>query len=164
MSIVKNKYGEKYFHVFMLSSDIFIISDIYDTHIFSYMFQCMFMQFFFLFIQIFKKESFLKTALDCGEVVWSRGLLRKGHGLCHGVSGNAYAFVSLYQETEDPRHIYRACKFAEWCINHRDNRDRIPDRPFSLFEGDKLINYFYLFFNQSRPRSDKTARRYCGKF
>lgn len=35
--------------------------------------------------------------MECGEVIWKRGILRKGCGLCHGTAGNAYAFLSLYQ-------------------------------------------------------------------
>lgn len=33
---------------------------------------------------------YLAWAEDAADVVWARGLLRKGNGLCHGVSGNAY--------------------------------------------------------------------------
>ncbi len=35
-----------------------------------------------------------------GEVIWSRGLLKKGWGLCHGTAGNGYAFIHLYQITK----------------------------------------------------------------
>ena len=31
---------------------------------------------------------YLKAALDAGEVVYRYGVLKKGFGLCHGVSGN----------------------------------------------------------------------------
>lgn len=33
----------------------------------------------------------IKRALDH---VWKYGVLKKGFGLCHGISGNAYAFLS----------------------------------------------------------------------
>ena len=26
--------------------------------------------------------------------IWKFGVLKKGFGLCHGISGNAYAFIS----------------------------------------------------------------------
>jgi hypothetical protein len=26
--------------------------------------------------------------------IWKYGVLKKGFGLCHGISGNAYAFIS----------------------------------------------------------------------
>lgn len=34
-----------------------------------------------------KDDKCLKAALRCGEVVWEKGLLRKGPGICHGVAG-----------------------------------------------------------------------------
>lgn len=171
--------------------------------------------------QVFKEDKYLKEAADCGEVIWQRGLLRKGYGICHGTAGNAYAFLSLYKLTQDKKHLYRACKvtppsrthppvqwigvfrtmkgfpaessvqrgfavtcgwmggcglrtaafarssvrppqpsppgaafpcssgrrmkvsqrlcfclqFAEWCLDYGTHGCRIPDRPYSLFEG-----------------------------
>ena len=36
-----------------------------------------------------------------------------GYGLCHGVAGNAYAFLALYRVTKDPRCLYRAMKVQD---------------------------------------------------
>jgi hypothetical protein len=35
--------------------------------------------------------------------IWKFGVLKKGFGLCHGISGNAYAFISpsLHQVLHD---------------------------------------------------------------
>lgn len=60
--------------------------------------------------QVFKEDKYLKEATECAEVVWHRGLLRKGYGICHGTAGNAYAFLSLYKLTQEKKHLYRACK------------------------------------------------------
>ncbi|KAG7278691.1 hypothetical protein CRUP_030085 [Coryphaenoides rupestris] len=84
---------------------------------------------------VFKDDKYLKDAVDCGEVIWQRGLLRKGYGICHGTAGNGYAFLSLYRLTQDKKYLYRACKFAEWCLGYGTHGCRIPDRPYSLFEG-----------------------------
>lgn len=84
---------------------------------------------------VFKDEKYLRDALECGELIWQRGLLRKGYGLCHGTAGNAYAFLALYRCTRDRKHLHRACKFAEWCLDYGTHGCRIPDRPYSLFEG-----------------------------
>ena len=46
----------------------------------------------------------------CGEVIWERGLLLKGLGLCHGTAGNAYSLLSLYQSTGRDYHLHRAIK------------------------------------------------------
>lgn len=44
--------------------------------------------------------AYLPAALRAGELVWQQGLLFKGPGLCHGVSGNAYALLRLYKTTQ----------------------------------------------------------------
>ncbi|XP_027005764.2 lanC-like protein 2 [Tachysurus fulvidraco] len=85
--------------------------------------------------KVFKDEKYLKDAAECGDVIWQRGLLRKGYGICHGTAGNGYAFLSLYKLTQEQKYLYRACKFAEWCLDYGTHGCRIPDRPYSLFEG-----------------------------
>ncbi|XP_023182477.1 lanC-like protein 2 isoform X2 [Xiphophorus maculatus] len=85
--------------------------------------------------KMFKEEKYLKEAIDCAEVIWQRGLLRKGYGICHGTAGNGYAFLTLYKLTQEKKYLYRACKFAEWCLDYGTHGCRIPDRPYSLFEG-----------------------------
>nr|XP_057907891.1 glutathione S-transferase LANCL1 isoform X1 [Doryrhamphus excisus] len=91
---------------------------------------------------VFGDSHYLENALQCGEVVWRWGLLKKGYGLCHGAAGNAYTFLALYRQTQDPKHLYRACMFAEWCINYGSHGCRTPDTPFSLFEGMAGTIYF----------------------
>jgi len=49
---------------------------------------------------------------DCAKVLWNRGLLRKGYGICHGVAGNAYGFLTAYQLTGDQKYIHQAIKVA----------------------------------------------------
>ncbi|VVD05218.1 unnamed protein product [Leptidea sinapis] len=100
--------------------------------------------------KIFKEEKYLKIALQCGEVVWERGLCTKGYSICHGVSGNTYAFLQLYQITKKPVHLYRACCFMEWCALERPGSQlHQPDRPASLFEG--LLGRIYLAEDINKP-------------
>ncbi|MBN3278603.1 LANC1 protein, partial [Polyodon spathula] len=87
--------------------------------------------------QMFGVDQYLSDAVQCGEVIWQRGLLKKGYGLCHGAGGNAYGFLALYKLTQDAKYLYRACKFAEWCLDYGKHGCRTPDTPFSLFEGMK---------------------------
>ena len=98
------------------------------------------------------ERRFLSAAVDSAELVWKRGLLRKGHGLCHGVAGNAYAFLQLYKTIksdpkptkDDPapaRYLYYALKFAEWCLEADGSRGS-PDTPYSMFEGAVGTLYF----------------------
>uniref|UniRef100_A0A8P4GTT2 Glutathione S-transferase LANCL1 n=1 Tax=Dicentrarchus labrax TaxID=13489 RepID=A0A8P4GTT2_DICLA len=97
---------------------------------------------FYYLMQAFGVPQYLVDALQCGEVVWHCGLLKKGYGLCHGAAGNAYAFLALYRQTQDPKHLYRACMFADWCMNYGKHGCRTPDTPFSLFEGMAGTIYF----------------------
>jgi len=94
--------------------------------------------FIHMFIQayrVFGDQRYLNEAHSCANVIWQRGLLRKGYGICHGAAGNGYAFLMLYQLTQDTKYLYRALKFAEWIFDYGKHGCRIADRPYSLFEG-----------------------------
>ncbi|XP_068629686.1 lanC-like protein 2 isoform X2 [Battus philenor] len=102
-----------------------------------------FIPLFLLAHQIFKEEKYVKIALKSCEVIWQRGLCTKGYSICHGVSGNAYSFLYMYQATKDPIHLYRACCFMQWCLMEKSGTElHSPDRPASLFEG--LLGRLYL--------------------
>nr|XP_060620855.1 glutathione S-transferase LANCL1-like [Anolis sagrei ordinatus] len=62
--------------------------------------------------KVFGEQKYLSDALQCAEVIWQWGLLKKGYGLCHGTAGNAYAFLTLYNLTQDMKYLYRACKIT----------------------------------------------------
>nr|XP_055062092.1 glutathione S-transferase LANCL1 [Misgurnus anguillicaudatus] len=99
----------------------------------------------YMLIQAFKVfgvKQYLQDALHCGEVIWQHGLLKKGYGLCHGAAGNAYGFLALFKITQDPKHLYRACMFADWCMNYGRHGCQTPDTPYSLFEGMAGTIYF----------------------
>jgi lantibiotic modifying enzyme len=51
-------------------------------------------------------------ALGGGELTWRAGPLEKGAGLCHGTSGNGYAFLVLFERTGDELWLMRARAFA----------------------------------------------------
>ncbi|KAK3001654.1 hypothetical protein RJ639_021650 [Escallonia herrerae] len=98
-------------------------------------------------------EDFLQAAVDAGEVVWNRGLLKRA-GVCHGISGNAYVFLSLYRLTGNVEFLYRAKAFA--CFLHDRAQVLISegilhrgDRPYSLFEG--IGGMAYLFLDMVEP-------------
>lgn len=92
--------------------------------------------------KVFGVKQYLEDASQCAEVLWQRGLLKKGYGLCHGASGNAYGFLALFKVTREAKHLYRACMFADWCMNYGKHGCRTPDTPFSLFEGMAGTIYF----------------------
>uniref|UniRef100_A0A6G1SP24 LanC-like protein 2 n=1 Tax=Aceria tosichella TaxID=561515 RepID=A0A6G1SP24_9ACAR len=91
---------------------------------------------------VYREQSYLDSALACGDVIWQRGILKKGFSLCHGISGNAYAFLHLYQLTRDPKHLYRAGKFAQYYFERSDTITWRADSPASLFEGYAGLAYF----------------------
>lgn len=85
---------------------------------------------------IFKDEKYLNSCYLSANLIWKKGLLRKGPGICHGVGGNGYAFLLMYRLTRDPVFLYRASKFMEFLLNPTFQKEaRTPDRPFSLYEG-----------------------------
>jgi hypothetical protein len=45
-------------------------------------------------------------------VVNNRGLLLKGNGICHGITGNAFALHSLFRATKDIKWLKRSYKFC----------------------------------------------------
>lgn len=69
---------------------------------------------FFDWRQVFGSPEYLNVAKESGEVVWSRGLLKKGYGLCHGVSGNAYSLMALYTFTKVSLNIFKYVIVCYW--------------------------------------------------
>ena len=115
--------------------------------------------------EFFGDAVFLEAALRCGQLIWQRGILRKGPGLCHGVSGNGFALLAIFKtlsRTEPPSSslskellaqarpalwYWRACKFAQVLFT-ADGSFRLeantPDRPASLYEGWAGVGPFLL--------------------
>lgn len=57
---------------------------------------------------ISNQNKYLEAAENACEFIWHRGLLKKGPGLCHGIAGNGYSFLKLYNVT-------KVCLFAKLC-------------------------------------------------
>lgn len=79
-----------------------------------------------------------------GELVYSRGLLRKGVGLCHGVAGSVFALLAIADVLDkgSPDEAYwlaGATDLAQLAIAYREyeakGEMKEPDRPYSLYEG-----------------------------
>ncbi|RCV42307.1 hypothetical protein SEVIR_9G204400v4 [Setaria viridis] len=98
--------------------------------------------------EVFHDDHFKQSAAGAAEVVWNRGLLKRV-GICHGVSGNAYTFLSLYRLTGNVEYLYRAKAFACFLLEKADEfiaegAMHGGDRPFSLFEGKAGMAYLLL--------------------
>lgn len=82
-----------------------------------------------------KDQRYLDSCVLAGDLVWRKGLLRKGPGICHGVAGNGYVFLLLYKLTGNKLYLYRAAKFADFMNSEEFESARVPDYPYSLYEG-----------------------------
>ncbi|KAJ1694144.1 hypothetical protein LUZ63_010842 [Rhynchospora breviuscula] len=103
--------------------------------------------------EVFKEDRFLHAASNAAEVVWNRGLLKRV-GICHGISGNAYTFLSLYRQTANKEYLYRAKAFTCFLLDRgieliAEGILHSGDRPFSLFEGQ--AGMAYLFLDMANP-------------
>lgn len=101
-----------------------------------------------IYPQVFGDKEFLDAATEGAEVVWNRGLLKRV-GICHGISGNAYIFLSLYQLTGNVKYLYRAKAFTCFLLDRAHkliSRGEMHggDRPYSLFEGQGGMAYLFL--------------------
>ncbi len=67
------------------------------------------------------------------ELVWQAGAPAddKGHGICHGTSGNGFALLAAFDRTQDELWLDRARRFA---IHALAQARRMPGR-YSLFTG-----------------------------
>jgi hypothetical protein len=77
--------------------------------------------------------------LAAAELIWHAGAHKdeKGHGLCHGTSGNGFALLKAFARTGDELWLERARRFA---LHALTQADRIATangrRRYSLFNGD----------------------------
>ncbi len=97
-----------------------------------------------------KTDSNISKQLDqlldeTGELVWQAGPLVKGSNICHGTSGNGYAFLYLYQKTGKSLWLNRARKFAMHAIEQcQKARCQYGQGRFTLWTGDAgLAIYLY---------------------
>jgi hypothetical protein len=67
------------------------------------------------------------------ELVWRAGPAgdEKGHGICHGTSGNGFALLAAFERTQDELWLDRARRFA---VHALAQAARMPAR-YSLFTG-----------------------------
>lgn len=84
---------------------------------------------------VWQDPRYLESCVRAGEMVWERGLLRKGPGICHGVAGSGYVFLLLYRLSGELRWLHRARQFAEFMFTDEFKAARTPDCPYSLYEG-----------------------------
>ncbi|KAL7495214.1 hypothetical protein ACHAWT_006933 [Skeletonema menzelii] len=90
-----------------------------------------------------RNQTYLEVAKGLtASVIQPRGLLCKGVGLCHGIAGNAFCFLSLANavheleiESNTSGEINASYQYANFALDHFDELKAVPDRPCSLYEG-----------------------------
>jgi hypothetical protein len=73
------------------------------------------------------------------ELIWQAGAHgdEKGHGLCHGTSGNGFALLKAFARTGDERWLDRARRFAVHALAQAERLAAANGRRrYSLFTGD----------------------------
>jgi hypothetical protein len=73
------------------------------------------------------------------ELVWQAGAHgdEKGHGLCHGTSGNGFALLKAFARTGDELWLERARRFAVHALGQAERQASANGRRrYSLFNGD----------------------------
>ena len=67
--------------------------------------------------------------------------MRKGVGLCHGISGNGFIFLSIYHAVslsimdDSEKFLNLAYSYANFALDNLEELEGIPERPYSLYEG-----------------------------
>ena len=80
-----------------------------------------------------------ELVLAGAELVWQVGAHgdEKGHGLCHGTSGNGFALLKVFARTGDERWLERARRFAVHALGQAERIAAANGRRrHSLFTGD----------------------------
>jgi len=65
----------------------------------------------------FNDPNYLEAIKKTAELIWEKGLLKKGNGICHGISGNGFALHSMFRFTNDQKWLERSIWFGIATIN-----------------------------------------------
>jgi hypothetical protein len=77
--------------------------------------------------------------LAAAELIWQAGAHgdEKGHGICHGTSGNGFALLKAFARTGDERWLERAQRFAVHALRQAERLRAANGRGrYSLWTGD----------------------------
>ncbi|KAK4764848.1 hypothetical protein SAY86_025938 [Trapa natans] len=105
--------------------------------------------------QVFADDKeFRDAAIEAGEVVWKSGL-DKRVGLADGISGNSYAFLSLYRLTGETIYEERAKVFGGFLIHNATRLVGLGHavNAYSLFQG--LAGTACMWFSLFDPENSR---------
>ena len=127
---------------------------------------------FLLAEELYPSNKFKETAFLCNKCLWERGLLYKGNGVCHGMSGVIYGLIKLYKFSNDELYLKEAIGICQGTFDpevqalvkkYEDPQRKcigIPDTPYSLMEGEGgcLVMYYDLVkVILNRGKNDKDS-------
>ncbi len=127
---------------------------------------------FLLAEELYPNNKFKDTAFLCNKCLWERGLLYKGNGVCHGMSGVIYGLIKLYKYSNDELYLKEAIGICQGTFDpevqalvkkYEDPQRKcigIPDTPYSLMEGEGgcLVMYYDLVkVILNREKKDKDS-------
>ena len=127
---------------------------------------------FLLAEELFPSNKFKETAFLCNKCLWERGLLYKGNGVCHGMSGVVFGLIKLYKFSYDELYLKEAMGICQGTFDpevqalvkkYEDPQRKcigIPDTPYSLMEGEGgcLVMYYDLVkVILNREKKDKDS-------
>ncbi|HEY2353864.1 MAG TPA: LanC-like protein [Gaiellaceae bacterium] len=96
-----------------------------------------------------------ELVLAGAELTWQAGAHReeKGHGLCHGTSGNGFALLKAFARTGDELWLERARRFAVHALAQAECMTAARgSRRYSLFNGDPGTALFAAACVDADPR------------
>lgn len=70
-----------------------------------------------------------------GDLIWSKGLLRKGPGIFHVVAGNGYVFHLTYRLTTEDIYLHSAILIFKCMGSGQFKEARTPDYSYRLYKG-----------------------------
>ena len=122
---------------------------------------------FLLAEEFFPNNGFKETAFLSNKCLWERGLLYKGNGVCHGMSGVIYGLIKLYLYSNNDLYLKEAVgicygtfdpeiqKLVGEYVDPQRKCKGIPDTPYSLMEGEGgcLVMYYDLISILSKKKN-----------
>ncbi|KIJ22371.1 hypothetical protein M422DRAFT_62478 [Sphaerobolus stellatus SS14] len=88
-------------------------------------------------------SEIIKSLHLAGNLIYKRGFLRKGVGLCHGVGGSVYALLAISDVLDakdaDKGYFAQAAHLAHLAVFREAFEAKgemdVPDHPWSMYEG-----------------------------
>ena len=86
--------------------------------------------------QLWSEDKYKNSLIKFAELLWNRGLTRRGPGISTGIAGNGYAFLLLYRITGLKKYLIRAKRFAQFIFEDSFIKESSsPQKPYSLMDG-----------------------------